>query len=259
MEESRRQIQLHEEVAPYCDLRFSLDSSSLFHHRWNEKLMELLPSPEPGATVLDCGCGTGILLDDLISRYEHVYGMDLSLAMLKRIGPLTTQKISLLLAGDAGRLPFADEYFDAVISRGLLHHTPDRELALNEMNRVLKPRGVLVLAEPLNDSIIIRNIRKLMYRWSSRFDERDQGFLTAEITGLLEKADFKIQGIQHFGYFAYIFAGYPDVIPFLKVFPFRTTATEILLKIDDFISTLPFLRGHSLQIIVKAQKGGVED
>jgi ubiquinone/menaquinone biosynthesis C-methylase UbiE len=48
--------------------------------------------------------------------------------------------------GDAGRLPFRDESFDAVVSTEAFHWFPDRRRALAECRRVLHPRGHLMLA-----------------------------------------------------------------------------------------------------------------
>jgi len=49
-----------------------------------------------------------------------------------------------LIAGDAQWLPFADASFDCILAMHMLYHVPDRDLAIAEMRRVLRPGGVLL-------------------------------------------------------------------------------------------------------------------
>ena len=91
--------------------------------------------------VADVGCGNGLHLSEL-QRREHrgtVVGMDLSLVML---AAARTRSDACLLVGDAQRLPFADASFDCVLAMHMLYHVPERDLAISEMRRVLRPGGV---------------------------------------------------------------------------------------------------------------------
>jgi ubiquinone/menaquinone biosynthesis C-methylase UbiE len=93
--------------------------------------------------VADVGCGNGLHLAEL-QRREHrgaVVGMDLSAGMLDAA---RLRSSALLLAGDAQHLPFADASFDCVLAMHMLYHVPDRDLAIGEMRRVLRPGGVLL-------------------------------------------------------------------------------------------------------------------
>jgi len=109
--------------------------------------------------VLDLGCGNGLHLAEL-SRREHrgvVCGMDLSPGMLTAA---EARSAASLLVGDAQRLPFADAMFGCVLAMHMLYHVPDRDAALAEMRRVLRPGGVAVALtnshrhlEELNDLI----------------------------------------------------------------------------------------------------------
>lgn len=91
--------------------------------------------------VLDVGCGNGVYLAEL-SRREHrgvVCGMDLSPGMLMAA---RSRSAASLLVGDAQRLPFADATFDCVLAMHMLYHVPDRDHAISEIRRVLRPDGV---------------------------------------------------------------------------------------------------------------------
>lgn len=100
-----------------------------------------------GDRVLDVGCGTGVLTRAVASRVGttgRVTGIDLNPGMLtvaRRSHPEIDWR-----QGDAGRLPFGDSQFDAVVSQFALMYFPEREGALREMWRVLAPGGHLAVA-----------------------------------------------------------------------------------------------------------------
>ena len=107
--------------------------------------------------VLDLGCGNGLHLAEL-ARREHqgpLVGADLSRGMLSSAAERSNA--SLLIA-DAQQLPFAVDAFDCVLAMHMLYHVPDRDLALSEIRRVLRPGGVMLAVtnshrhlEELND------------------------------------------------------------------------------------------------------------
>lgn len=98
------------------------------------------------ARILDIGCGTGQLAARLVKAVPsaHVVGCDFSAGML---GHAAARGANLrLVRGDAGRLPFADGAFDAIVSTEAFHWFPDQPGALAECFRVLRPGGRLLLA-----------------------------------------------------------------------------------------------------------------
>jgi len=108
--------------------------------------------PASGARVLDIGCGTATLADDLLERTEAYCGIDLSPAMIERgrarlEGHPLARRCSLSV-GDAEALAFPDGAFDAVVALGLLEYLTSYARALAEIWRVLRPGGVAVLAVP---------------------------------------------------------------------------------------------------------------
>jgi SAM-dependent methyltransferase len=98
--------------------------------------------------VLDVGCGTGIVTEELAARTRgQVVAVDVDAAMIAaaqaRGGRATYQE------GDARRLPFPDEHFDVVVSHFLLMWVDDPARAVREMARVTRKGGaVLVCGEP---------------------------------------------------------------------------------------------------------------
>ena len=107
---------------------------------------------EPGAAVLEVGCGRGAGAAIIRKEFQPavLLAMDLDLQMIR--GGRTylqegeRKKISFHVA-DALHIPARSASLDAVFGFGVLHHVPDWESALGEIVRVLKPGGVYYLEE----------------------------------------------------------------------------------------------------------------
>jgi SAM-dependent methyltransferase len=98
-----------------------------------------------GAKCLDVGCGTGMMLDRLRKTYGiRGVGVDVSRESILKAREESDKSLRFLLA-DATKLPFEEETFDFVFSFDTLEHTDMQEKALEEMMRVLKKEGKLLL------------------------------------------------------------------------------------------------------------------
>lgn len=99
-----------------------------------------------GRSVLDAGCGSGPLAEELRDRGARVAGFDASPAMValtqRRLGPDTP----VLVADLAEPLPFGTAEFDDVVASLVLHYLEDWSGPLTELRRVLRPGGRLILA-----------------------------------------------------------------------------------------------------------------
>ena len=97
--------------------------------------------------VLDLGCGTGQCLPDLMARYKsaEVVALDIAQPMLgqaRRRGRWLRRP--LCVCADAERLPFGDACFDLVFSNLMLQWCVDLEVVFRELQRVLRPGGLLL-------------------------------------------------------------------------------------------------------------------
>lgn len=132
-----------------------------------EDVAERVADEEPNE-VVDVACGTG-LFARAIARDTNVYGVDASEKMLRRaVHNARREGVILELArADAGALPYADSSFDAATCCGALHLLPDPQDALNEIGRVLRPEGALVVTtlvdEPPFGASPLRESMRLIY------------------------------------------------------------------------------------------------
>lgn len=111
---------------------------------------------QKGDVVLDLGCGEGRhVISAYLEQEVTSVGVDLSLDDLKTTAEKFTpfkednpNKHFALLSANALTLPFADNTFDKIICSEVLEHIPDYEGALKEINRILKPGGLLCASVP---------------------------------------------------------------------------------------------------------------
>ena len=105
--------------------------------------------PDQLRSVLDAGCGTGLLSCHVADRAERVVGMDISPGMLalatKRRAERRKTNMEFVV-GDLEAVPFGDAYFDCVVSSAALYNTR-LEISLPELRRVVRPGGCIVIAD----------------------------------------------------------------------------------------------------------------
>jgi SAM-dependent methyltransferase len=161
----------------------------------DEIVLQLERSGFSGRSVLDVGCGPGFLLRVLVEHGYEASGVDHSQEALR----LARERVDgELRQGDAcGTLPWPDQSFDAVVLHDVIEHLGEPDHALDEVHRVLR-RGGLVLLSTLNERSVLHRI--LGRRWSFYHDPTHiLPFDIDSLTALLDRADF--QRIASWTYF----------------------------------------------------------
>jgi demethylmenaquinone methyltransferase/2-methoxy-6-polyprenyl-1,4-benzoquinol methylase len=171
--------------------------------------------PNPGDTVLDLACGTGLNFSHVIEWIGpkgRIVGLDFTRPMLKR----ATKKLVrhhgdnvTLVEGDATNLPLAADSCDAVLCSYAMAIIPDYRRAIAEAVRVLKPGGRLVLLEPKRGSALwARAVTPLVALSGVGVVHLDRK-AWEELPGLLEN----VSRSEHMGGLVYIASGTKGKVP----------------------------------------------
>ena len=138
-----------------------------------EEMLNKFPL-EPGQTVMDLGCGQGVTSIMLVKEYGlKVFAVDLWISASEnwqrfRKEGLTREQI-VPIHEDAHQLPFADEFFDAVVSIDSYHYFGlDKAYLGKHLLPLVKPGGYLLLVVPGFHRDVHANIPKeLLLTWSA--------------------------------------------------------------------------------------------
>jgi ubiquinone/menaquinone biosynthesis C-methylase UbiE len=159
-----------------------------YDERVIEKMAEVA-SIGQGSEVADVGTGTGFVAAGLAPRVKRVIGIDNAAAMLRvareNLDSLGVSNVELLI-GDLAELPLADHSVDAAFANMVLHHAVDPAAMLEEMARIVRPGGTIVITDEVEHP----------YEWM-REEHADVwlGFTPEQVEGFFRKA-----GLADYGY-----------------------------------------------------------
>ena len=184
-------------------------SRAVFAHRTGAAAAFLAPYLRQGMRLIDCGCGPGSITVDLARAVApgEAIGIDLRDDALTQGRTLARERgITNLTfyAASVYQLPYADSSFDAAFACAVLQHLATPPAALKELRRVLKPEGVIGIADgsstitfryPTND--VLQAYDKLRglereYKTGRPYDAlalrallREAGFARTQASGIL--------------------------------------------------------------------------
>ncbi len=147
----REQVaEMFDNISPKYDFLNHLLSGGIDIY-WRKRAIKLLKSSSP-KTILDIATGTGdFAIEALKLQPDKIIGVDISEGMLgvgrEKIKKLGKQDIIELRTGDSEHLPFADNYFDAVIVSFGVRNFENLLAGLSDMQRVMRRGGTCVVVE----------------------------------------------------------------------------------------------------------------
>jgi ubiquinone/menaquinone biosynthesis C-methylase UbiE len=98
---------------------------------------------------LDLGCGTGISTQQMVKRNSKVFGCDIDEKMLANASK--NKNNITYIKGDAEKIPFPNQTFDLITMFSSFHWFANKK-TMNEMRRVLKPKGIICIVQPRQTS-----------------------------------------------------------------------------------------------------------
>lgn len=200
----------------YEDKRFS-GGGQLIDRREKRAVLEAL-APVSDRKILEIACGTGRFTALLAEQGADIVGLDISEPMLSQ-GRRKAQTAGVdeqveFLRGDAGRLPFPDNTFDAVFAMRFFHLAPTPAAFMAEMKRV---SSELIVFDTFN-SYSARSLYNWALPMGSRLYSRSQ------VADLLEQADLELVDATHEFVLPY---GFYRKLPQSVARPFRVGDTGL--------------------------------
>ncbi|MDG5775767.1 methyltransferase domain-containing protein [Haloarculaceae archaeon H-GB2-1] len=173
----------------YEDKRFSR-GGRLIDRREKQAVLDAL-QPVEEKNVLEIACGTGRFTVMLAERGADIVGLDISGPMLQQ-GRQKAQATGVddhleFMRGDAARLPFPDDHFDAVFAMRFFHLADTPAAFLSEMRRVARE---LVFFDTFN-----RFSTRSIYNWALPMGSRL--YSRSEVTRLLDDAGLQLANEDH--------------------------------------------------------------
>jgi len=214
----------YERFAEDFDSKMNMyDTNKRLHVFYNELLTEDISNKK----LLDAGCGTGWFSKWACDRKAMVTSMDLGEGLLKRVAAKCDSE---RIVGSILEIPFSDNTFDIVVSSEVIEHTPDPKKAIQELYRVLKPGGTLVLSVPNKIwyfSIWIAN--KLHLR---PYDGYENWLGWNELKRSMLQTGFEIMKMQGIHLFPFVFRFMNPVLDFFHRFnkPLGPVMLNIAIK-----------------------------
>lgn len=151
-----------------------------------QQLVETVTHKKNG-TVLDIGCGTGYFLDTLQQAGWTTQGIEAD----EKARQFASTQFKLQVFAPEKLSTLSAESFDVVTLWHVLEHIHDLELYMNEIYRVLKPDGILIIAVPNYDSYDAKHYKELWAAWD--VPRHLWHFTPKSLSFLAERFKFQLQ------------------------------------------------------------------
>jgi len=167
------------------------DSVAELQRTVGKELLHSIDATKLNGTLLDLGCGTGFLTNELLAHTNHetTIALDIALSMLQTTqGKLADQRNIIYVCADAEHLPLAEQSIDSVFSNLALQWCSNLEAVFNDIKRVLKPEGQLVFS-----TFGPQTLHELKSAWAAvdNYNHVNAFYSEAQLIQFLQQAGFK--------------------------------------------------------------------
>ncbi|MFH1537773.1 MAG: class I SAM-dependent methyltransferase [bacterium] len=174
-----------------------------YKYNWLCKTIEALDFSNRPTKILDAGCGPGRIETIMNRDYKKlldesdIFGIDIVDSLIEGCRELRLPNCSFLVY-DGKKIPFEDDRFDVAFSVGVIEHVPDKVNYLNEIRRVLKPHGTLIISTP-NPQCWGLNLSNHMYYGLRKLLRRkeickDEFISLSSLSSLMKDSGFSFSG-----------------------------------------------------------------
>ena len=223
-----------------------ITKTKTFLNKPYELYFKLLENKNNKSKLLEIGAGTGQNTGFLIDMSYEVCATDISLEFLEVMNKKFHRCINFYTQyADMEKLPFTEESFDVVCSAGSLSYG-DNEIVMNEIYRVLKPGGMFIAVDSLNNNPIYKFNRYIRYLKK----ERPKSTLSRMPTiCLIDKYAQKFIPIEikYFGAITWIY-------PILKII----LNEELISNFSNWIDTTFKIKKSAFKFVIKMVKKNIK-
>jgi ubiquinone/menaquinone biosynthesis C-methylase UbiE len=190
-----------------------------------------------GGRILDVATSHGGFLRELtdtFAEFTEAIGIDNNPERIAEARKNSSNGLEFAVM-DAEQLDFTDAYFDTVAMRHSLHHLPDPPKVLPEMSRVLKPGGLFIVGEVIQDPDIVKpNSYCHIHHWWAKADRargksHNETFTRDQVVSLLQ--DLELDDVQWFEYLDDVDEAEESEV-----------VDDVIKRSEDFIETLREVR-----------------
>lgn len=153
----------------------------LFENVYNRKVykgtgIKVAEFIDKNDSVLECACGTGAITEEIAKKCRQVLATDFAEGMLKRASKKCRKYANASFRQeDITDIKCEDESFDKVVAGNVIHLLPEPEKALNELLRVVRPGGKVIIPTYINmardsSGFAVKFIEKLGAEFKRQFD-----------------------------------------------------------------------------------------
>jgi len=238
-----REKEFHNRLQSQSKQRFENVFYKAIFNAWDD-FFKYLNTNAKNSEVLDYGCGVGPIMEKVVKfKPKKITGIDISDVSINKAKQkfLNSNLKVELLVDNCEKTKFEDNRFDIVYGLGILHHLQISK-CIDEIARILKPKGTLLFIEPLGTNPFINLYRVLTPKSRSK----DEHPLIQRDFDII-KSKFKDLNLKYYGFLTLIF------FPFYKS-KSGSIFLNTLVKIDQLLFKIKFLRIFAWSVLITAKK-----